>query len=85
MQVTFDEKTTAKLKELSSEANLTIEGLIEVVMHEFGSGKGGRVYTGRWSGGEVAGVKGMRYAVQWPFRPGFLEASGDLVKKWRLE
>ncbi|MEM2142260.1 MAG: hypothetical protein QXS20_00060 [Candidatus Thorarchaeota archaeon] len=85
MNVEFDPETTAKLKELAEEANLTIEGLIEIVMHEFSHGKGGRIYTGRWSGGEVNGVKGMRYAVQWPFRPGFLEATGDKVKKWRLE
>lgn len=85
LQVSFDEATMNKIKELAEEAGLTPSGLIEVIMHEFANGKGGRVYTGRWSKGEVDGVKGMRYVVQWPFRPGFLEADGTLVKKWRSD
>jgi hypothetical protein len=84
MDVTFDDETMAKITELANEANVTPEGLIEIVMKQFSINKGGRVYTGRWSKGEVDGVKGFRYVVQWPFRPGFLEATGDLVKKWRL-
>jgi len=55
------------------------------VVREFARNTGGRVYVGRWSKGEVDGVKGMRYVVQWPFRPGFIEAPGDLVKRWRKE
>jgi hypothetical protein len=85
MEVSFDDETMAKIKELSEEANLSPEGFIEVVIQQFSTNKGARVYTGRWSGGEVDGVKGFRYVVQWPFRPGFLEATGDLVKKWRLD
>ncbi|MBD3406358.1 MAG: hypothetical protein GF411_09630 [Candidatus Lokiarchaeota archaeon] len=85
MDVTFDKDTEAKLKELAAEANLSAEGLIEVVMHQFANNTGSRVYTGRWSSGEVDGVKGFRYVVQWPFKPGFIEAPGDMVKKWRLE
>jgi hypothetical protein len=83
MEVSFDQNIMKKLKELSEETDLTPEGIIEVVMGQFCSEKGARVYTGRWSGGEVAGEKGMRYVVQWPFRPGFIEATGDLVRKWR--
>ncbi|NWF96737.1 MAG: hypothetical protein HXY34_11405 [Candidatus Thorarchaeota archaeon] len=82
MEVNFEGEVLKHLKEIAEEAGLKPEGLIEVVMHEFCMGKGGRVYTGRWSKGEVDGVKGMRYAVQWPFRPGFLEADGRLVKRW---
>lgn len=85
MEVSFDDATMKKLKELAEEANLKPEGFIEVVMHEFVSNTGARVYTGRWSKGEKDGVKGLRYVVQWPFKPGFLEATGDLVAKWRLE
>ncbi|MCK5240368.1 MAG: hypothetical protein KAR33_12500 [Candidatus Thorarchaeota archaeon] len=82
MEVDFKESTLANLKELAEEANLTVEGIIMVVMEQFADNKGGRVYTGRWSGGEEDGVKGFRYAVQWPFRPGFKEAVGSEVKKW---
>ncbi|UCE09618.1 MAG: hypothetical protein JSW61_11680 [Candidatus Thorarchaeota archaeon] len=85
MDVSFDEKTMEKLTELATEANLSVPGLIEVVMHQFANNVGARCYTGRWSKGEVDDVKGFRYCVQWPFKPGFLEAEGDKVKKWRLE
>jgi hypothetical protein len=85
VEVTFEEAIMEKLKELADESGLKIEGVIEVVMQGFCSDVGGRVYTGRWSKGEKDGVKGFRYVVQWPYRPGFLEATGDLVKKWRSE
>ncbi len=85
MEVDFDKETEAKMVELADEANLTPEGFIEVVMNMFCNNTGSRVYTGRWSKGEVDDVKGMRYVVQWPFRPGFMEATGDLVAKWRKE
>ncbi len=83
MEVSFNEETKKNMEELSEEANLTPEGFIEVVMEQFCNNTGSRVYTGRWSSGEVDGVKGMRYVVQWPFRPGFKEAKGNEVKKWR--
>ncbi|MDF1539743.1 MAG: hypothetical protein P1Q69_12655 [Candidatus Thorarchaeota archaeon] len=82
MKEKFKESTRANLKAQADEAGLTIEGLIMVVMEQFADNKGGRVYTGRWSGGEVDGVKGFRYVVQWPFRPGFKEADGAEVKEW---
>jgi len=85
MDVSFDEESMEKMKELATEANLSPEGLIECVMLQFIHNIGSRVYTGRWSKGEKDGVKGFRYVVQWPFRPGFCEATGDMVKKWRLE
>ena len=84
MEVSFDEETMEKLNELATEANITPEGFIECVIIQFCHNTGSRVYTGRWSRGEKDGVKGMRYVVQWPFRPGFFEAEGDIVKKWRL-
>lgn len=84
MDVDFNEETLAKIKELADEANLKPEGFVECVIMQFVHNTGARVYTGRWSGGEKDGVKGFRYVCQWPFRPGFLEATGDIVKKWRL-
>ena len=83
MEVSFDDYTTDKMKELAEEAGLSLEGLIECVVGQFVNNKGARVYTGRWSKGEKDGVKGFRYVVQWRFRPGFYEATGDIVKKWR--
>jgi hypothetical protein len=85
MEVNFDDETMAKIKELSEEANLSPEGFVECVIMQFALNKGSRVYTGRWSGGVVDDVKGFRYVVQWPFRPGFFEATGDIVKKWRMD
>ncbi|MHA2426144.1 MAG: hypothetical protein ACXAEF_15255 [Candidatus Thorarchaeota archaeon] len=83
MDVNFEGQTLENMKELAEEAGLTLEGFIEIVMEQFVDNKGGRVYTGRWSGGEVDGEKGFRYVPQWPFRPGFKEAKGDQVKKWK--
>ncbi len=83
MDVNFEGETLENMKKLAEEAGLTPEGFIEVVMEQFCDNKGGRVYTGRWSGGEVDGEKGFRYVPQWPFRPGFKEATGDKVKKWK--
>lgn len=85
MDVNFEGDTLENLKELAKEANLSPEGLIEVVMNQWVNNIGSRVYTGAWSKGEVEGVKGLRYVVQWPFKPGFIEATGDIVSKWRLE
>jgi hypothetical protein len=85
MDVDFKGDTLDNMKTLAEEAGLTPEGLIEVVMQQFVDNKGSRVYTGRWSGGKETkdGVKGFRYVPQWPFRPGFKEAQGEEVKKWR--
>lgn len=85
MDVEFKGETLDNMKELAEEAGLTPEGLIEVVMQQFVDNKGSRVYTGRWSKGEKDGVKGFRYVPQWPFRPGFKEATGDEVKKWKSD
>jgi len=83
MDVNFEGETLENMKRLAEEAGLTPEGFIEVVMEQFCDNKGARVYTGRWTGGEVDGEKGFRYVPQWPFRPGFKEATGDKVKKWK--
>ena len=83
MDVNFEGDTFENMKKLAEEAGLTPEGFIEVVMEQFVDNKGSRVYSGRWSGGEVDGEKGFRYVPQWPFRPGFKEAKGDQVKKWK--
>ncbi|MFW9833939.1 MAG: hypothetical protein ACFFEK_08100 [Candidatus Thorarchaeota archaeon] len=83
MEVNFEGETLDHMKERAKEAGLTLEGFIEVVMEQFCDNTGGRVYTGRWSGGVVDGEKGFRYVPQWPFRPGFKEATGDKVKKWK--
>ena len=82
MDIEFKDSTLKNLKEQAEEAGLTVEGLITVVMEQFADNTGGRVYSGRWSGGVEDGVKGFRYCVQWPFRPGFKEAVGGEVKKW---
>ena len=83
MEVNFEGETLENMKERAKEAGLTLEGFIEVVMEQFCDNTGGRVYTGRWSGGVVDGEHGFRYVPQWPFRPGFKEAEGDKVKKWK--
>ncbi len=85
MDLKFDDKTMENLKELAEESGLSVEGLIICVMEQFANNTGGRVYTGRWSRGEEDGVKGMRFCVQWPFRPGFKEAEGGTVKEWRSD
>jgi len=85
VDVEFKGKTLENMKKLADEAGLTPEGLIEVVMQQFVDNKGARVYTGRWSQGEVDGVKGFRYVPQWPFRPGFKEADGTEVKRWKSD
>jgi hypothetical protein len=83
MEVNFEGETLENMKKKAEEAGLTLEGFIEVVMEQFSNNTGGRVYTGAWSGGVVDGEKGFRYVPQWPFRPGFKEAPGDQVKKWK--
>jgi hypothetical protein len=85
MEIQFREDTLKNLEERAAEAGLSLEGLIMCVMEQFADNTGGRVYTGRWSGGEEDGVKGFRYCVQWPFRPGFKEATGSEVKRWRSD
>ena len=85
MEVEFTGETLENMKERAEEAGLTLEGFIEVVMEQFVNNKGSRVYTGRWSRGEEDGVKGFRYVPQWPFRPGFKEAKGSEVKRWRSD
>ncbi len=83
MEVNFEGDTLENMKKKAEEAGLTLEGFIEVVMEQFCDNTGSRVYTGRWTGGEVDGEKGFRYVPQWPFRPGFKEATGDKVKRWK--
>jgi len=65
-----------KMQALAKDCNLPIERTCEIILSQFATVTGGRVYTGRWREGN-----GLYFIVQWPFLTGLAKVRGeDLVK-----
>lgn len=65
-----------KLTEIAKDCNLPLERACEIVLSEFATLEGGRIYVGRWREGD-----GLRFVVQWPFLTGLLKLRGEDLSK----
>lgn len=77
MEVKLSKEITERLAEKAREANITLESAAILVLNEFVSGYGSRIYVGTWRRGNRGEKRGMRYVIDWPFQPGFIKIPGD--------
>jgi len=59
------------------EANISPEDAAVLILSEFVTGQGSRIFAGTWRRGDAGGKRGMRYVIQWPFQPGLVKIPGD--------
>jgi len=65
-----------KMQEIAKDCNLPIERACEVILSQFATVVGGRIYTGRWREGN-----GLYFVVQWPFLTGIAKVRGEDLAK----
>jgi len=65
-----------KMREIARDCNIPVERACEIILSQFASVVGGRVYTGRWREGN-----GLYFIVQWPFLTGITKIKGEDLAK----
>jgi len=76
MNIELKAETKEKMQEIAKDCNLPIERACEIILSQFASIVGGRVYTGRWREGN-----GIYFIVQWPFLTGMAKVTGEELAK----
>lgn len=76
MNVELPPEIIEKLQGIAKDCNLPIERTCEIILSQFVSVVGGRVYTGRWREGN-----GLYFVVQWPFLTGLTKVKGEELAK----
>jgi len=65
-----------KMREIARDCNIPVERACEIILSQFASVVGGRVYTGRWREGN-----GLYFIVQWPFLTGITKIKGEDLRR----
>ena len=76
MNIELTPEIKQKMQEIAKDCNLPIERACEVILSQFATVVGGRVYTGRWREGN-----GLYFIVQWPFLTGLIKVKGEDLAK----
>jgi hypothetical protein len=76
MNIELTPEIRQKMQEIAKDCNLSIERACEVILSQFATVVGGRVYTGRWRDGN-----GLYFVVQWPFLTGLTKVKGEDLAK----
>jgi hypothetical protein len=76
MRVELKPEIIEKLKGIAKDCNLPVEKACEIILSEFVTVGGGRIYTGRWREGN-----GLIFVVQWPFLTGLVKIKGEDLAK----
>jgi len=76
MNIELKPEVKEKMLEIAKDCNLPVERACEIILSQFATVVGGRVYTGRWREGN-----GLYFIVQWPFLTGLVKAGGEDVAK----
>jgi len=72
MNIELAPEVKERMKEIARDCNLPIERACEIVLTQFATVTGGRVYTGRWREGN-----GLYLVVQWPLLTGLAKITGE--------
>lgn len=72
MKIELKPEIIEKLRDIAKDCNLPVEKACEIILSEFVSVEGGRIYTGRWREGN-----GLMFVVQWPFLTGLIKIKGE--------
>jgi len=76
MNIQLPAEIKQKMQEIAKDCNLQIERTCEIILSQFATVTGGRVYTGRWREGN-----GLYFIVQWPFLTGLTKVGGEDLAK----
>ncbi len=76
MNVELKSEVKEKMQEIAKDCNLPIERACEIILSQFATVTGGRVYTGRWREGN-----GLYFVVQWPLLTGLDKVTGEELAK----
>ncbi len=76
MNIELSPEVRDKMREIARDCNLPVERACEIILSQFASVVGGRVYTGRWREGN-----GLYFIVQWPFLTGITKVKGEDLAK----
>lgn len=72
MNVELSPEIKEKMQAIAKDCNLPVERACEIILSQFVTAVGGRVYTGRWREGN-----GLYFIVQWPFLTGLTKVKGE--------
>lgn len=72
MKMELEPEIMEKLEGIAVDCNLPVEKACEIILSEFVTVEGGRIYTGRWREGD-----GIMFVVQWPFLTGLVKIKGE--------
>ncbi len=78
MNIELAPEIKQKMQEIAKDCNLPIERTCEILLSQFATVVGGRIYTGRWREGS-----GLYFIVQWPFLTGLTKVGGEDLAKLR--
>jgi len=76
MNIELTPEIRQKMQEIAKDCNLPVERACEIILSQFATVVGGRVYTGRWREGS-----GLYFVVQWPFLTGIAKVKGEDLAK----
>lgn len=72
MKIELEKDVKQRMDEIARDCNLPVERACEIVLSQFASLEGGRIYTGTWREGQ-----GLIFVVQWPFLTGLVKIRGE--------
>lgn len=76
MNIELKQEVKEKLEGIAKDCNLPVEKACEIVLSEFVTVEGGRIYTGKWREGS-----GIIFVVQWPFLTGLAKIRDEDLAK----
>ena len=76
MNIQLTPEVRQKMQEVARDSNLPVERACEIILSQFATVTGGRIYTGRWREGN-----GFYFIVQWPFLTGLAKVKGEDLAK----
>ena len=76
MNIQLTPEVRQKMQEVARDSNLPVERACEIILSQFATVTGGRIYTGRWREGN-----GLYFIVQWPFLTGLAKVKGEDLTK----
>ena len=76
MNIELTPEIRQKMQEVARDCNLPLERACEIILTQFATVIGGRIYTGKWREGN-----GLYFIVQWPLITGLAKVTGEELTK----
>ncbi len=76
MNIELTPEIRQKMQEVARDCNLPLERACEIILTQFATIIGGRIYTGKWREGN-----GLYFIVQWPLITGLAKVTGEELTK----